>query len=323
MDLLERYLYQVRKFLPIKERNDVIKELRSLILDQLEAYPESDQEYKLNEILIEMGTPRDTARKYREDRPLLSREMEPVIEFIIKIMVITFPLVFLFAQLIGFLTANDSYTTMDLLLHLVYQIPTIISALLSAIGIVFLIFVLVERYINPKFELPVEHFNPKSLPDIPTKDFKVNIVGVIIEMLITVLFLYLINYQEGLIAVYYDGNSEPLLNANFQKILPLLNIGLFITIVVNIYYVFARRKNLISKTVELFQGIYNGVVMIFLATSDIFNEVIIDGYNLEIVPNIIRYVFIFIGVLTIFGSTVEYLTMFIHLYYKDPNKKES
>ncbi|MEC9485452.1 MAG: hypothetical protein UMR38_06215 [Candidatus Izemoplasma sp.] len=36
MTLIDNYLYQVKRYLPLKERDDIIKELRANILEQVD-----------------------------------------------------------------------------------------------------------------------------------------------------------------------------------------------------------------------------------------------------------------------------------------------
>jgi hypothetical protein len=57
MDLLERYLRQIERYLPFKERSETTKELRNLILDQLDEAVNNglDKETTLYNIIVEMG----------------------------------------------------------------------------------------------------------------------------------------------------------------------------------------------------------------------------------------------------------------------------
>jgi len=313
MELLERYLRQIKRYLPLKEREETINELRSLILDQLDQKPQDQQESGLKEILIEMGSPQDVALRYNERGPIISREMEPIMMLIMKITSITLPLAIIFADSIAFVTSTADFTFMDFLLNITYMLPNAMYSLVIAIGMIFIIFALIERYISPNFSIEQKPFNPELLPELPQKAFSVSIFGSIFSILILTLFLYLINMRQGLISIYFENTQIPLLNDNFDTILPFLNIGWFVSILLHIYYLYNRKKNIPTKTIEFILGGYTGILMIVLATSDIFNDTIISEYNLEVVPSILKYVFIFIGISAIIGSIVEYVKMFINL----------
>lgn len=301
MNLIDNYLYQVRKYLPLKDRDEIIKELKSHILDQVD----ENDDTMIEDVLKEMGHPRDTARKYRGNTGLLSKELEPLLELIIKLISVLLPLLLIFVKLIEFLANNSDFTTMDLLLNLVYQIPMIISTLFSGIGVVFLIFVLIERYIQPRFNVDQLPFDPKTLPDVPTKEYKTSLIGNLFGLMITAGFLYIINLEPGLIAIYYEGTRLPLLNEQFNTVLVLMNIGLFIAIGIYAFHAFKRRKTGVSKVLEIAHGYYSAVVIIYIATSDIFNLEFIENFGLTIVPKIITIALIFVGVAAIIGHTVE------------------
>jgi|LGOV01.1.fsa_nt_gb hypothetical protein len=315
MILLERYLLQIERYLPFKERKDTITELRSLILDQVDTLvsagePEEKAIYK---VLLDLGDPKTVANGYHEIRPVISKELEPILMLVLKIVSISLPLTILFAGALSFVLSTNDFTFMDFILDIAYNIPSALYALVMGLGSVFIIFYLIDRFAQPKFEFEEKIFNPDLLPDVPIKVFKISLGETIFVILITVLGLYLINYQQGLISVYYDGNKIPLLNDNFDKILPFINVGWLTAIVLHIYYLFSRKRNIPSKTVETILGIYGGVLIIILATSDILNEIIIDGYNLNVLPTILKIVFIIIGCIGILTKIVEYVKMFINL----------
>ena len=79
------------------------------------------------------------------------------------------------------------------------------------------------------------------------------------------------------------------------------------------YYVFSRKKSITSKTIELGAGVYASVVVFLLATSNIFNDVVIDAYEISFIPIVFKVVFILIAVATVIGSIVDYTKIFINV----------
>lgn len=314
-NLLPRYLKQIEKYLPLKDRKDTIKELESIILDQADERMSNgeSEENALYNVILEMGEPREVAVQYRNDQAMISREMEPLLMLILKIVSITLPLTLLFAYAMEYVFASESINGWQFLLDMMYKIPNILYTLVMAYGFIFLVFFIIGRYVSPKFTIEEKQFNPNLLPHVPTKRFETSLFESIFSICAGILFLYLINFQEGLIAIYYDGNRLPLLNENFSKLLPLFNISVAIDVFIHIYYSYKRRKNIISKTVELVSGIFSGIMMILFGTSNIFNEVIIEGYELNFLPNIVKIVFIVIGISAIIGHIVEYVKAFVNI----------
>ncbi len=65
MELIERYIYQVGKRLPFKNRADIVSELRSSLEDQLDARADSEpSDARVIELLNEMGSPESVAASY-------------------------------------------------------------------------------------------------------------------------------------------------------------------------------------------------------------------------------------------------------------------
>lgn len=315
MELLERYLTQIERYLPFKERSETTKELRNLILDQLDEAVSngSEKETALYNIIVEMGEPRDVANNYVETRPFISKELEPILRLVLKIATITLPLTLTFGKMLDYVLNNENTTVMDNLLNIVYTIPQTLYSLLIGYGVIFIIFFLIERYIHPKFEMPEKEFNPNLLPKIPTKHFKVSLFESIFSILATTLIVYLFNMRTGLITVFIDGDAYPLFNSTFDSILPFINIGWFISIGLNIYYLFKRMKNIPTKTIELLHHIYSGVIFIVLATSSPFTQLVIDENGITVIPTVFKVVFIFLGVAVILGGIVEYLKTYVNL----------
>jgi hypothetical protein len=315
MELLERYLRQIERYLPLKERKETTKELRSLILDQVDeqAGDGGNKEQILYEIIREMGDPRTVAGNYSDSRPMISKEMEPILQLVLKIVSITLPLIVLFANALEYIFANDGYTIMEFLLHLVTRIPSALYSLLVGYGFVFIFFYLIEKYISPKFDVEVKVFHPDLLPEIPKKVFKVSLFESIFTILATVTVIYIVNFNITLISVYYDGNQVPILSEAVNKFIPLLNIGWFITILVHIYYAYQRRKNIPTKTIELINAIYIAIVLIFIATNGVFNDLFIEGFDLNFLVRMATIGLVFVAAATIIGSIVDYIKMFINL----------
>jgi hypothetical protein len=259
------------------------------------------------QVIKDFGAPYEVANRYKSHEPLISKEYTPLFYLIIKIISITLPLSLTFANMISFFNNETDITVMKILLSLAYQIPDIISSLLTASAMVFIVFVVLSRYVNPKFEFEHIKFDPKTLPKLAKSGYKVSIFEQVFTILGSVLFLYLFNLEPGLIAIYFEGVREPLLNSNFEQVLPFINISVFIGLALAIYYLYKRVKTKASVTIEFFAGIYSGIIILLLASKPIFNDMIIDGYDLNVVPNILTTVLWVLAILTIIGHIAKYI----------------
>lgn len=313
MQLLERYLVQIGRFLPKQDKEDTLKELRSLILENYDNQMNTEDtvDERIYNVIKEFGKPRDVASRYKTEQPLLSREIEPLVFLILKITSFTLPGAMMLAGIIGYFQSHDEVTTMGLLLDMAYSIPSILTTLLTALAFIYLLFVLIGRRLPLEFKLKEMTFEPYLLPAIPKSALKISKFEAIFNIFGGVFFLYLFNLEPGLISVTYEGVREPLLNSNFEKILPLLNISVFLTIGYNIAFLYKGAKTKISGTVEFFQGILAGVVLILLASTNVFNEIIISGYDLSVIPKIFKIMMIVGAVASIIGSIVKYIKVLL------------
>src|SRR5699024_5117496 len=73
MDLVDRYIYAVTQKVPQAQRKDIADELRGLIEDMLDERAEEStaKENNIEEVLLELGSPRELADKYRGTKKYL------------------------------------------------------------------------------------------------------------------------------------------------------------------------------------------------------------------------------------------------------------
>ncbi|MCE5188736.1 MAG: hypothetical protein LLF75_06100 [Eubacteriales bacterium] len=98
---IERYVYDVARRLPEKEREEVKKELRANIYDML---PENASEAEIEKVLYELGSPASLAGKYRQNpryliSPAYYDEYVSVLKWVL-------PLVGVIVMVIGFITGT-------------------------------------------------------------------------------------------------------------------------------------------------------------------------------------------------------------------------
>ncbi len=308
MELLERYLKQIIKYLPFKEKEDTIKELRSLILEEFDNRSNgTNEEEILYDIIKDYGYPVEVAARYRDSSPLISSVLRPFFYMIIKIISTAVPFGIMVATIVDYISDNNSFKLLDLLLEMAYTIPSIINGLIMGYGIVFLIFVLIEKYGKDEFKKEISDFDPKDLPLIPKDVFKISIIEHVFGILATVAFLYFLNYFEGFIPIALDNIEYPLLNENFDSLLPFINVSLFFALSILIIQVSRNKKTLFTITLDFIQTVYFGTILLLLASNDIFTQVIIDGYDINFLPNMARVMMYIGGTTAIVGGLIGYI----------------
>src|SRR6267143_4250051 len=175
MDLLERYLQAVRTYLPIRQEDDILKELRENLRAQIE-----DTEYALGrtlnedalvEILKKHGHPLLVAARYRQTRHLIGSTLFPFYWFVMKIVL----------AVVGF---GYAVSVLVLIAHgkpffeVLGSLVSYVGAVLPTFAIVTILFAVLDIG-NSKFHLleratkeTNEHFDPRTLPMLrPVSDF--------------------------------------------------------------------------------------------------------------------------------------------------------
>lgn len=313
MELLERYLYQVGRHLLKKDKEDTLNELRSLILDQLDEQllNGTTEEDALTNIITTLGDPRMVAYRYRNINPLISRELEMIMYLIIKSISIVIPSGIMIIKTISFVTQEINFTAMDLFLMWAYAIPSALTALIASIGFVFFIFLIIDRYSDTTVLEEIK-YDIKTLPPLPKKVFRVSIFEIVFSIIASVIFLYVINFNQGLISINDSfGINRNLLNENFENILPFINLNIFLGLIYSLINLGQRRKTKITKTLEFFHNVFTAIIFFYFARNNIFNLVLVEDYNLYFLKNTFRVVMYVLSAITMIGAVTEYIKMFL------------
>lgn len=116
MDLLDRYLASLELSLNVDNKNDVIREIKANILDELEARVAEgeNKDFALNAILVEHGHPLLAAQQYAPQPPLVAGEDMPLYKTVLWH---SAALVFVFSllQTVSSMLQSDSINPLRLL----------------------------------------------------------------------------------------------------------------------------------------------------------------------------------------------------------------
>jgi len=160
MELIERYVYQVGKRLPSKNRADIVSELRSSLEDQLDARADSEpSEAQVIELLNEMGSPESVAASYfPEGQYLIGPTLYPLFRLITGIVLAAVIGAQLIAVTAGVIFSQESINAVRTLLGILLSVPI-------AVGWVVIAFAILQR-VGVRPEPEEEPFDPRQLPAI-------------------------------------------------------------------------------------------------------------------------------------------------------------
>jgi hypothetical protein len=160
-ELIERYVREVARRLPAKQRADVVRELRSSLLDALDDRFGPDATWAQAAILLrENGSPKQVAASYRpEDLYLIGPEWYPAFSLVLRIVLTAFSGALVLASALAVVTRPASEVG-GVLLSLVNGI---VHGGVIAFAIVTAIFHLLQRTEKPPVDFG-DAFDPDDLP---------------------------------------------------------------------------------------------------------------------------------------------------------------
>jgi hypothetical protein len=240
MNLIDKYIAEVGKHLPRKNRADIEAEIRSTLEDMLEERkPETGEaeDKTVIELLKEYGAPRDVAASYTGPRYLIGPRVFPIFELVTKIVVAVLLAVTLVG--LGISLSRSSLAGPEFLKTVGEGGLNLLGGLITAFGNIVLVFAILERVLPAKKFEEEEEWNPAELAKEPDPD-RVKFGEQIFETFFLVLFLIIFNLYPEIIGIgFFNYNDwvfiSPILTDAFFSYLPWLNILILLQLVFNVY----------------------------------------------------------------------------------------
>lgn len=252
--IIERYVYDVVRRLPEKQRQDIKEELLTLIEDMLEERMDNGKSEKENveAVLRELGSPATLADKYRGGKQyLIGGEYYSTYMQVLKIVLICVVAGMLVSAVVSFFVQSiDPNMGLNGLLNIVGEsvinIAAIPSACIWAFGMLTLIFVIMERNqvkLHDKADWKLE-----ELPQIPEKKAIISKGDSVFGIVFTVLVMILMICVPELLGAWLK-NKEGVVVA-----VPIFNMEVWTTTLALI--LISMLAGLVDELVKLIKGRY-------------------------------------------------------------------
>ena len=181
MDLLDRYLAEVRRNLPARSADDVVAELRDLLLASAEEQQETTGTVDWTALLRDFGHPLVIAGRYRKQQWLIGPELYPFYLHFLKIIV---GIVIVVAT--GIAIVRGMLWDADVGQTIVAYLGSLWWSAASSVGSVTIVFALIERF-GGRSAQQCRHWKPKELPE--AVDRQPSIYESVFEVTAGILFL--------------------------------------------------------------------------------------------------------------------------------------
>lgn len=197
MDLIERYVQEVARRLPRKQRDDVARELRSALEDSIESrtgvpLDRVDEEQAVD-LLLEFGSPQEVAASYRSGPDhLIGPALYPSFIKTMKVCLAVVGGLLLLSALLDMVGSSGAFGELGSIgLRLVSNLQ---STFIGLLGLVVLIFAIIERASTPEKQAE-EEWDPRELPAMVEDQDRVDRTGTIIGMVFAGVGLWIISFR--------------------------------------------------------------------------------------------------------------------------------
>lgn len=264
MKLIDVYASEVGRSLPAKMREDIEKEIRSLIEDMLEDEAEKQgrqpDEPMLVEVLKKMGPPEKVAASYLPPRYLIGPKYFPT--FVMVTRIVLSVILVLGAIGLGVDLGRTNPSGMDFLTALGTGFAGLISSMIAAFGNVVLIFAILQ-WLMPEPKFGQKEWDPRALKAEPDPErFKpVERIGEIAGGIVLLLLLNVYPQWLGIIS-YANGEwvRVRVLTPTFMMYIPWMSLLLVAGIALSSYLLREGRWTTPARWASI--GIHLGSIII-------------------------------------------------------------
>jgi len=266
MNLIDRYVYAVTKGLPQKQREDIGKELRTLIDDMLEQH-QGDESYekKVERVLLGLGDPELLAESYRESKRYLigPQNFENYI-FILKIVMGAVFLGISIATVVGsFFDVQEGVISI-----FASYITTLLSALMQGFAWVTAAFAIAEYNgikLLDKEDMKGE-WSIAELPEVPQKEAVISKEEVVFSILFSTTFIGILGFAPHIVAAYINNG------VGGTMIIPVFNLAIISQFKMLLVAIFVLE--VIKEAIKLYYGRWTLKVSIPLTVISIATTII-------------------------------------------------
>ncbi len=242
MNLIERYVTEVGKHLPRKNRLDIENELRSTLEDMLEDRSQQAEgradDALVEELLQEYGAPKKVAATYQTHPYLIGPGIFPIYTLVLKIVLALVTLGLAIVTIISLISSD--LTSPEIWKSLGKLALNLVGGLVSTFGQLTLIFAILERVLPASEFEEVEEWTATELTKAPDPN-QVKTVERIISIVFTIIGLFILNITPNVIGLWNFENGEWVqyvkLSEAFFRYLPWINLSGVLTIILNIYLI--------------------------------------------------------------------------------------
>ena len=270
-EMIDRYVEEVGQNLPKRLRGDVKAEMRSSLEDSaLEASvedrsraagPAPDEGQVVEMLLKELGPPEKMAASYLPPKYLIGPKLYPTFVLLLKVILVVASVGYLIALGVAF--SRTAGTLGDAVNVLSWMLPRLASSMFETLGIVGLVFAILERVL-PSPKEPPQEWDPRTLKAAEHPE-RIQPGSLLWKIGITLGLLILINVYPQWIGAFNIKDGQwgfvPLLGPAFDRYVPWMNLQWVLSLILNLILLRQRRQQPWTRWAGLGLGVLNLFIM--------------------------------------------------------------
>jgi hypothetical protein len=283
MKLIDRYVFAVTRGLPQSQREDIEKELRTLIEDMMEEYEEIEpEESRVEKVLLDLGDPAVLADKYRDSkRYLISPQNFDNYIFVLKIVLGAVLIGVSIAEVLGVMFLTDKISIANTVGE---YLLTLVSSLIQGFAWVTGIFAVLE-YKGVRLDgLEIKRaqggiWSISDLPEIPEDKAVISSKESIFSIIFSTTFIIILCFAPKLLGVFTFNKQAasvviPIFNVEILNGYRIFIFGIFlIGLFKEILKIISGRWTLkLSLSVVILNIIELLLVFVIFSNTGIFND---------------------------------------------------
>lgn len=261
MQFIDRYVKEVGRHLPRKTREDIQAELKSTLVDTLEARVDGEpsQEDEI-ELLKEFGPPQKVAASYwPEGQYLIGPRLFPLFRMVVGIVII----VFIIVQLVLFGIAVIFNQEVLTFLSVLDVFSEMVGSAFTGFSIIVIVFAVLQRF-DVRLETD-EKWDPRDLPHLEDVE-TINRGGMVAEITFSLIFIAILLFLPDYIGVVISPGMEVILNPVIISQIPLLILALLVSIGVDVFLLWRGRWDTGTRLAKIAANLFGIYVLLVLIT---------------------------------------------------------
>lgn len=262
MELIDRYVHEVGRHLPRKNRDDIKVELQSTLADTLEDRVKGEPTQEDVELLLkEFGPPQQVAASYwPQGQYLIGPSLFPLFRMVVGIALLVFVIVQLVLFGIAVVFNQEILTFLDVL----EIFSGLISSTFTAFGIIVIVFAFLQ-YFEVKPDTEDEEWDPSQLPQVKEEE-TVSRGGMVAEITFSLVIVAILLFLPDKIGIVLNPWSEIILNPVIRTYMPLLIVSILLGVFVDVLLLWRGRWELGTRLAKIGINVFSIYVLFVLLT---------------------------------------------------------